>query len=116
MSISTASWNEHEMASLGPNRSTAQATTRPAGAVSNAADCSAISSRSRATAGSTASSASLVRLSTTLSFTSPVLSRPERAAGSSAPVRSSGPLELCRVRSGTPDQPRTADCTTGNYT
>ena len=47
ISMSTASWNEQERASFGPNRSTAQARTRPAGADSKADDCSAISARSR---------------------------------------------------------------------
>ncbi len=43
MSMSTASWNEAAMASFDPKRSTAQATIRPAGAVSKAADCSSSS-------------------------------------------------------------------------
>ena len=49
------------MASFDPNRSTAQAMTRPAGAVSNASACSSISARIRSTS---------VSVSTMLTLTS----------------------------------------------
>ncbi len=49
MSISTPSWNDEAKARPEPNRSAAQATINPAGAVSKACDCSANSARSSAT-------------------------------------------------------------------
>ena len=109
MSMSTASWNEHEMASFEPNRSTAQARTSPAGAVSKAAARSASSSRNRPTAGSTASSASLVRLSTTLSFTSTLPLPPgSGAAAVRAPSSLRSSISCTRRRNGALDRPPTA--------